>query len=168
MLKLISNWYIHFSHQVPSYHCHLLRQHWKTMQRMVCFFAFFVSSSWILWVIHNSLQSWKIRTNWECSLQQTLYGTPYTAISIYVVGSKLQVYLRNYSLRSHIPLWSCLVGLRLWSGNVNWNSCILHQQWITLSTYPSDFSCAANCFSCSLTKSSRLAFISSKVTRPKN
>ena len=30
----------------------------------------------------------------------------------------------NYSLRSHIPLRSCLVGLRLWSDNVNWNSCI--------------------------------------------
>ena len=29
----------------------------------------------------------------------------------------------NYSLRSHIPLRSCLVGLRLWSDNVNWNSC---------------------------------------------
>ena len=30
----------------------------------------------------------------------------------------------SYSLRSHIPLRSCLVGLRLWSDNVNWNSCI--------------------------------------------
>ena len=30
----------------------------------------------------------------------------------------------NYSLRSHIPLRSCLVGLRLWSDNVNWNSCM--------------------------------------------
>ena len=30
----------------------------------------------------------------------------------------------NYSLRSHIPLRSCLVGLRLWSDNVNWNNCI--------------------------------------------
>jgi len=30
----------------------------------------------------------------------------------------------SYSLRSHIPLRSSLVGLRLWSDNVNWNSCI--------------------------------------------
>ena len=30
----------------------------------------------------------------------------------------------NYLLRSHIPLRSCLVGLRLWSDNVYWNSCI--------------------------------------------
>ena len=88
----------------------------------------------------------------------------YTAISIYIVGSKLQGYgtrlkggrqirinfrlsrlsardghghrrsslygrgivnfADNYSLRSHIPLRSCLVGLRLWSDNVNWNSCM--------------------------------------------
>ena len=32
--------------------------------------------------------------------------------------------VRNYSLRSDIPLRSCLVGLRLWS-DVNWSSCIL-------------------------------------------
>ena len=40
-----------------------------------------------------------------------------------------------------------------------------------LFSYPSVsslFSFAANCFSCSLTKSSRLAFISSSVTRPNN
>jgi len=30
----------------------------------------------------------------------------------------------SYSLRSHIPLGSSLVGLRLWSDNVKWNSCI--------------------------------------------
>ena len=54
-----------------------------------------------------------------------------TAISIYVVGLKLQAYATrpkggmgrlelnivnfadNYSLRSHIPFRSCLVGLRL-------------------------------------------------------
>ena len=30
----------------------------------------------------------------------------------------------SYSLRSYIPLRSSLVGLRLWSDNVNWNSCI--------------------------------------------
>ena len=37
----------------------------------------------------------------------------------------------NYSLRSHIPLRSCLVGLRLWSDNVNWNSCINKEKNIT-------------------------------------
>ena len=37
----------------------------------------------------------------------------------------------NYSLRSHIPLRSCLVGLRLWSDNVNWNSCM----FINICTY---------------------------------
>ena len=31
----------------------------------------------------------------------------------------------SYWLRSHIPLRSSLVVLRLWSDNVNWNSCIL-------------------------------------------
>ena len=30
----------------------------------------------------------------------------------------------SYSLRSHIPLRSCLVGLILWSANVNWDSCM--------------------------------------------
>ena len=35
----------------------------------------------------------------------------------------------SYSLRSHIPLRSCLVGLRLRSGNVNWNSYICIYYW---------------------------------------
>ena len=35
----------------------------------------------------------------------------------------------NYSLRSHIPLRSCLVGLRLWSDDVNWNSCQYIHDW---------------------------------------
>ena len=35
----------------------------------------------------------------------------------------LIIIIDNYSLRSHIPLRSCLVGFRLWSHNVNWNSC---------------------------------------------
>ena len=34
----------------------------------------------------------------------------------------------SYSLRSHIPLRSCLVGLRHLSDNVNWNSCIMFYQ----------------------------------------
>ena len=49
-----------------------------------------------------------------------------------VVGARSSLYGRgivnfanNCLLRSHIPLRSCLVGLRLWSDNVNWNSCIV-------------------------------------------
>ena len=39
-------------------------------------------------------------------------------------GQGIVNFADNYSLRSHIPLRSCLVGLRFWSDNVNWNSCI--------------------------------------------
>lgn len=48
---------------------------------------------------------------------------------------------------------------------------VLIINWITTMNFPnpsasSDLSLAASCFSCSRTKSSRLAFISSRVTKP--
>ena len=81
-----------------------------------------------IYVVGSKLQAHVTSTK---QLQPHPLETPIFLSSKWLAIGDLRCYGRgivnfadNYLLRSHIPLRSCLVGLRLWSDNVNWNSCI--------------------------------------------